>query len=70
MEMDKEKSLASTQVVPASPTSPSYPSEKHLISLSDADSAARFVAGFHGTIDPKEADRVRRKIDWNLLPLM
>lgn len=42
----------------------------HHVHLAEADEAAAFVAGFHGEIDPEEAKRVLRKIDWNLLPLM
>jgi hypothetical protein len=44
--------------------------EDHHIALADADDAAAFVAGYTEEIDPAEADRVRRKIDWHLLPLM
>ncbi|RDW74873.1 membrane transporter-1 [Coleophoma cylindrospora] len=44
--------------------------EVHHLALHDVDEAAAFVSGFHGEIDPKEAHRVLRKIDWNLLPLM
>jgi ACS family allantoate permease-like MFS transporter len=42
----------------------------HHVTLHEVDEAAAFVSGFHGEIDPKEAHRVLRKIDWNLLPLM
>jgi len=44
--------------------------DAHHVHLAEADEAAAFVAGFHGSIDPEEAKRVLRKIDWNLLPLM
>jgi hypothetical protein len=44
--------------------------EVHHVTLHEVDEAAAFVSGFHGEIDPKEAHRVLRKIDWNLLPLM
>jgi ACS family allantoate permease-like MFS transporter len=44
--------------------------EVHHITLHEVDEAAAFVSGFHGEIDPEEAHRVLRKIDWNLLPLM
>jgi ACS family allantoate permease-like MFS transporter len=69
-----DKDLGSTTVVPADVDEKNLGhapyTEKHQIALADADGAAAFVAGFSGDIDPKEADRVRRKIDWNLLPLM
>jgi hypothetical protein len=44
--------------------------EIHHVTLHDADEAAAFVSGFRGEIDPAEAHRVLRKIDWHLLPLM
>jgi hypothetical protein len=44
--------------------------ELHHVTLHEADEAAAFVSGFQGEIDPIEAKRVLRKIDWNLLPLM
>lgn len=44
--------------------------EVHHLALHDVDKAAAFVSGFHGEIDPNEAHKVLRKIDWNLLPLM
>ncbi|KAH9950247.1 MFS general substrate transporter [Amylocystis lapponica] len=36
----------------------------------DVDVAAGFTAGKDITLDPQEAARVRRKIDWHLMPLM
>jgi hypothetical protein len=44
--------------------------ERHKVALADADEAAAFVAGFQGEITQEQADRVRRKIDWHILPLM
>lgn len=44
--------------------------EKHQIKISKADEAAAFVAGFGRPVTEEESARVRRKIDWNLLPLM
>jgi ACS family allantoate permease-like MFS transporter len=75
MEKD-EKNTTQTRVIPAGERDDehgydySHQTENHHINLAEADDAAAFVAGFSGEIDPKEADRVRRKIDWNLLPLM
>ncbi|KAI0289618.1 MFS general substrate transporter [Russula brevipes] len=34
------------------------------------DTGAQLVAGFHSPLDPDESLRIRRKIDWHLLPLM
>lgn len=34
------------------------------------DTAAALAAGHDETIDPEEAARLRRKIDWHLMPLM
>ncbi|EPQ57979.1 MFS general substrate transporter [Gloeophyllum trabeum ATCC 11539] len=48
-------------------------SEKHApiaVDASEADAAAQLVAGKDVTLDPQEALRLRRKIDWHLLPLM
>ncbi|OCF30880.1 membrane transporter [Kwoniella heveanensis CBS 569] len=73
MEPKDEKTLVSATVVPAdnlANVEAANNVEAHRMNLSEADDAAAFVAGFHGEIDPKEAARVRRKIDWNLLPLM
>jgi len=36
----------------------------------DVDVAAQLVAGSDGTVDPAEANRVKRKIDLHILPLM
>ncbi|RSH82830.1 hypothetical protein EHS25_005820 [Saitozyma podzolica] len=70
---EKNLEMTSTSVLPAQPGDVEVGGqtvEKHKIALADADEAAAFVAGFHGEIDPKEADRIRRKIDWHILPLM
>lgn len=40
----------------------------HTVRLAEADEAAALVAGFTGKIDDAEAARVRRKIDWHLMP--
>ncbi|WWC66634.1 uncharacterized protein I206_100537 [Kwoniella pini CBS 10737] len=42
----------------------------HHVHLQDVDEAAAFVAGFNGVITKEMSDRVRRKCDWHLLPLM
>lgn len=34
------------------------------------DTAAQLVAGEHIELDPAEALRIRRKIDWHILPMM
>ncbi|KAJ6626487.1 MFS general substrate transporter [Mycena sp. CBHHK59/15] len=50
--------------------------EKHVhahaveVSASAVDTGATLVYGEHGVLDPVEALRVRRKIDWHILPLM
>jgi hypothetical protein len=43
-------------------------SHTHRIELADADEAAAYVAGFHGSISTEDDRRVRRKIDWHLMP--
>ncbi|GBE81803.1 Uncharacterized transporter [Sparassis crispa] len=40
------------------------------VATSEVDVAARLTAGKDITVDPKEAARIRRKIDWCLMPLM
>ncbi|KAJ7257601.1 major facilitator superfamily domain-containing protein [Mycena rebaudengoi] len=40
------------------------------VSVKEVDTAAALVFGEHGELDPEEALRVRRKIDYHLLPLM
>ncbi|CAK5282685.1 unnamed protein product [Mycena citricolor] len=40
------------------------------VSVSAVDTGAALVAGEHGTLDPDEALRVRKKIDYHILPLM
>ncbi|KAF7296994.1 MFS general substrate transporter [Mycena indigotica] len=44
----------------------------HLVAVTaeEVDTGAALVAGDHGELDPVEADRVLRKIDWHILPLM
>lgn len=37
---------------------------------SQVDTGAQLVAGEHFELDPAEATRIRRKIDWHILPLM
>ncbi|KAF7368535.1 MFS general substrate transporter [Mycena venus] len=40
------------------------------VAVVDVDTAAGLVYGAHGELDPVEAARVRRKIDYHILPLM
>ncbi|KAJ7508955.1 major facilitator superfamily domain-containing protein [Mycena galericulata] len=47
--------------------------EKHAhteVTVSEVDTGAALVYGEHGQLDPAEALRVRRKIDYHILPLM
>lgn len=48
--------------------------EKHgdhdLVAAYDVDVAAQLTSGKDVVVDPAEAARVRRKIDWHLMPLM
>ncbi|ORY27006.1 putative membrane transporter [Naematelia encephala] len=69
-EFKDDKFGYSASVVPADHENAPGGVEIHKLALAEADEAAAFVAGFHGTISEEEANRVRRKIDWNLLPLM
>ncbi|KAF9054008.1 MFS general substrate transporter [Panaeolus papilionaceus] len=39
-------------------------------SIRKLDTAAEYAAGDQAPLDPKEALRIRRKIDWHILPLM
>ncbi|PPR01815.1 hypothetical protein CVT24_001679 [Panaeolus cyanescens] len=39
-------------------------------SIRELDTAAELAAGDQGPLDPQEALRIRRKIDWHILPLM
>ncbi|KAI0957870.1 hypothetical protein AcW1_006123 [Taiwanofungus camphoratus] len=43
---------------------------KPIVAAYDVDVAAHLTAGQDITVDPVEAARVRRKIDWHLMPLM
>lgn len=43
---------------------------QHRVHLRDADEAAKLVAGLHEEITPEQSLRIRRKIDWHMLPLM
>ncbi|THV06902.1 MFS general substrate transporter [Dendrothele bispora CBS 962.96] len=40
------------------------------VSTKEVDTGAALIAGFSGEVDPQEAERIRRKIDWHILPLM
>ncbi|KAJ7055776.1 MFS general substrate transporter [Mycena amicta] len=40
------------------------------VSVDDVDSGAVLASGLDGTLDPQEALRIRKKIDWHILPLM
>lgn len=71
---DPEKDIVpatTTTVVDASPDLHGYEhEEKHRVRVSDADEAAKFIAGFGRDVTEDESNRVRRKIDLNMLPLM
>ena len=36
----------------------------------DVDTAAQLAAGLDEELSPEEATRIRKKIDWHILPLM
>ena len=36
----------------------------------DVDTAAQLAAGLEEELSPEEATRIRKKIDWHILPLM
>lgn len=57
---DKEKSDASVTV----------DQHTHKVTLQSADKAAALVAGFHAEITEEEKNRVKRKIDWHLMPIL
>ncbi|KAF9049383.1 MFS general substrate transporter [Hymenopellis radicata] len=63
--------MAST---PPSPLMDEKLDEKHdhhtEVAAKEVDTAAQLLAGITEDLDPKEADRVRRKIDRHILPLM
>lgn len=40
------------------------------VATKEVDTAAELVAGDDIELDPAEADRIRKKIDWHILPLM
>ncbi|KAJ7124188.1 MFS general substrate transporter [Mycena epipterygia] len=40
------------------------------VSVTEVDTGASLVSGMHGVLDPAEALRIRRKIDYHILPLM
>ncbi|KAL1746307.1 major facilitator superfamily domain-containing protein [Schizophyllum fasciatum] len=40
------------------------------VSVAQVDTAAALVAGQEHPLEPKEAARIRKKIDWHILPLM
>jgi len=40
------------------------------VTTKEVDSAAKVSLGLHGVIDPKESERIMRKIDYHILPLM
>ena len=45
-------------------------SENHESRESDIDTAAALVAGVAVELDPEEANRIRQKIDWHIMPLL
>lgn len=65
---EKEKGLYSAHAVVETPYVDH--SHDHNVNLRSADKAAELVAGFHGEITEEEKNRVRRKIDWNLMPIL
>lgn len=44
----------------------------HHVAVADADvdTAAKLAAGLDQALTPEESDRLRKKIDWHILPLM
>ncbi|KAF8124325.1 MFS general substrate transporter [Boletus edulis] len=42
----------------------------HAVSTKEVDTGAQVIAGLSGELDPAEAARVRRKIDYHILPMM
>ncbi|KAN0080166.1 Major facilitator superfamily domain containing protein [Tylopilus felleus] len=42
----------------------------HAVSTEEVDTGAQIIAGLSGELDPAEAARVRRKIDYHILPMM
>ncbi|EIW74735.1 MFS general substrate transporter [Coniophora puteana RWD-64-598 SS2] len=46
--------------------------ENHGVSVStrEVDTGAQLAAGLEGELEPEEALRIRRKIDWHILPMM
>jgi ACS family allantoate permease-like MFS transporter len=42
----------------------------HALSTKEVDTGAQFVAGLSTELDPAEAARVRKKIDYHILPMM
>ena len=42
----------------------------HLVALNEVDAAARLIAGYHGQVTEDESRRIRRKIDWHIMPLL
>ena len=36
----------------------------------DVDTAAQLVVGIEGELSAEESNRIRKKIDWHILPLM
>ncbi|EIW80168.1 MFS general substrate transporter [Coniophora puteana RWD-64-598 SS2] len=63
-------SSESTSDIRSRPTS--VKDGKHGVSIStkEVDTGAQLAAGFTGELDPEEALRIRKKIDWHILPLM
>ncbi|KIK08744.1 hypothetical protein K443DRAFT_672261 [Laccaria amethystina LaAM-08-1] len=41
-----------------------------VVDLNDADTAAQIIPESEGPLDPAVALRLRRKIDWRIMPLM
>jgi MFS transporter, ACS family, allantoate permease len=47
-----------------------YDAKHPLVTVKAVDTAAAVVSGNESQLDPEEALRIRRKIDWHILPLM
>lgn len=61
-----EKHPATVDVSPASPD----PTHHVEFRKDQVDTGAQLVAGGAVELDPEEATRIRKKIDWHILPLM
>ncbi|KAL1405623.1 hypothetical protein Q8F55_009262 [Vanrija albida] len=66
---DVEKADADISVgLPHTGSAAPVAANTHTVRLAEADEVAALVAGHTGEVDAAEAARVRRKIDWHLMP--